>query len=76
MDDKLVEAIHAARRAYDAMTPEQKKAHDDAQRESFVRGMVGPELTRTVAGYGCICPPTSEQTCKSPFCPRQPLAVT
>lgn len=20
---------------------------------------------------GCICPPTSEQTCKSPTCPRQ-----
>jgi hypothetical protein len=20
---------------------------------------------------GCICPPTSEQTCKSPMCPRK-----
>lgn len=28
---------------------------------------------------GCICPPTSEQTCKSPTCPRgggQPLRTT
>lgn len=22
--------------------------------------------------YGCICPPTSEQTCASPICPRRP----
>jgi hypothetical protein len=21
---------------------------------------------------GCICPPTSEQTCQNPRCPRQP----
>jgi hypothetical protein len=21
---------------------------------------------------GCVCPPTSEQTCKNPTCPRQP----
>lgn len=20
---------------------------------------------------GCICPPTSEQTCENPYCPRQ-----
>jgi hypothetical protein len=28
---------------------------------------------------GCICPPTSEQTCKNPFCPRggaMPYTVT
>lgn len=28
---------------------------------------------------GCICPPTSEQTCKNPTCPRgggQPFKVT
>ena len=21
---------------------------------------------------GCICPPTSEQTCQNPICPRKP----
>lgn len=25
---------------------------------------------RFVAPQGCICPPTSEQTCKNPHCPR------
>lgn len=24
---------------------------------------------------GCICPPTSEQTCKNQFCPRQSQAI-
>lgn len=24
-----------------------------------------------VMNQGCICPPTSEQTCQSPTCPRQ-----
>lgn len=23
---------------------------------------------------GCICPPTSEQTCQNPTCPRKPRA--
>jgi hypothetical protein len=33
----------------------------------------------SVLGYyqapvrGCICPPTSEQTCQAPMCPRKPL---
>jgi hypothetical protein len=22
---------------------------------------------------GCICPPTSEQTCMNPMCPRKPI---
>lgn len=22
---------------------------------------------------GCICPPTSEQTCQAPACPRKPI---
>lgn len=26
--------------------------------------------------HGCICPPTSEQTCKGQFCPRKPLAIS
>jgi hypothetical protein len=28
---------------------------------------------------GCICPPTSEQTCRNPFCPRggsMPFKIT
>ena len=38
----LRELVAKAKAAYDAMTPEQKKAHDDAQRESFIRGMTTP----------------------------------
>lgn len=26
--------------------------------------------------HGCICPPTSEQTCQSPLCPRKPFQQT
>lgn len=25
----------------------------------------------TIPARGCICPPTSEQTCQSPMCPRK-----
>ena len=25
---------------------------------------------------GCICPPTSEQTCQAPMCPRKPIKVS
>lgn len=25
--------------------------------------------------FGCICPPTSEQTCENPLCPRKGLTV-
>ncbi|HRP26381.1 hypothetical protein [Thauera sp.] len=25
---------------------------------------------------GCICPPTAEQTCMSPLCPRRPINST
>ena len=35
----LSELIERAKQAYAAMTPEEKKAHDDAQRASWVRGM-------------------------------------
>ena len=24
---------------------------------------------------GCICPPTSEQTCQAPMCPRKPVKL-
>jgi hypothetical protein len=37
----LKQLIEEAKEKYDAMTPEEKAAHDTAQRESFVRGM-GP----------------------------------
>jgi hypothetical protein len=23
--------------------------------------------------HGCICPPTAEQTCQGPLCPRKPV---
>jgi len=28
------------------------------------------------APQGCICPPTSEQTCQNPTCPRKPVTIT
>ena len=40
MDQELKDLIAKAKAAYDTMTPEQKKAHDDAQRASFVRSIV------------------------------------
>lgn len=30
--------------------------------------VAGPYTPQSI---GCICPPTSEQTCESPACPRQ-----
>lgn len=35
----LSEMMERAKRAYADMTPQEKKAHDDAQRASWVRGM-------------------------------------
>lgn len=29
---------------------------------------------RPVVGQGCICPPTSEKTCRGQFCPRKPIS--
>lgn len=37
------------------------------------------QTRQTHAPAGCVCPPTSEQTCKSIFCPRggaMPLQIT
>jgi hypothetical protein len=39
-DHDLYRKLMAAVEAYEAMTPEQKEAHDKAQRESFVRAMM------------------------------------
>lgn len=41
---ELQALIDKARAAYDALSPEEKRAHDEAQRESFVRGNI--ELDR------------------------------
>lgn len=30
----------------------------------------------TFVPVGCVCPPTSEKTCRASHCPRQPPAVT
>ena len=35
-------------------------------RNHRIRGRLPP------APFGCICPPTSEQTCQNPTCPRKP----
>lgn len=40
-DAELARLIREAGARYDALTPEQKAAHDAAQRESFIRAM-GP----------------------------------
>lgn len=29
-------------------------------------------LAALASKHGCICPPTSEQTCQGAFCPRRP----
>ena len=39
MNMDLEKMIKQAKVKYDAMTPSQKAAHDQAQRESWVRGM-------------------------------------
>lgn len=41
MSEALQALLKRAIAAYAAMTPEQKRAHDQAQRESFMRGF-GP----------------------------------
>lgn len=38
-EDDLMAKVKRAQAIYDAMTPEQKAEHDNAQRESWVRGM-------------------------------------
>jgi hypothetical protein len=40
-DNKLKQLVAEAQARYDALTPEEKAAHDQAQRESWMRGM-GP----------------------------------
>ncbi len=37
--EELAAMIEKAKAAYNALTPEQKAAHDQRQRESWVRGM-------------------------------------
>jgi hypothetical protein len=32
-----------------------------------------PHPTQSTLVMGCICPPTSEQTCMNPVCPRKPI---
>lgn len=34
-------------------------------------GMMHFVEPRPMPHQGCICPPTSEQTCQSPMCPRK-----
>lgn len=41
-ESRLRHLMNEARRRYEALSPEQKKAHDEAQRASFVRGMTTP----------------------------------
>lgn len=40
VDGELQEMLRKAREMYHAMTPEQREAHDEAQRASFVRAML------------------------------------
>lgn len=41
LEEEIAVAFKQAKARYDAMSPEDKAAHDKAQRESFIRGM-GP----------------------------------
>jgi len=34
-----------------------------------------PPLPAPTFNYGCICPPTAEQTCRGDRCPRQPAML-
>jgi hypothetical protein len=45
-EDKLRELVAKANARYDAMTPEEKRAHDEAQRASFVRAFAPCEHGR------------------------------
>lgn len=38
-EQELKDLVAKAQARYDAMSPEEKRAHDEAQRRSFVRGM-------------------------------------
>ena len=40
---------------------------EDFMRDFFMMPKAGGQA-------GCICPPTSEQTCQSPLCPRKPVS--
>jgi hypothetical protein len=40
MSRDLTGLLARAKAAYDALTPEQKAEHDEAQRQSWVRGMM------------------------------------
>lgn len=39
-------------------------------RNTWTSGVVPPPMPQPM---GCICPPTSEQTCMNPLCPRKPI---
>lgn len=44
------------------------------QRQRQVTGAHSyPYYSAVIVPQGCICPPTSEQTCMNPACPRKPL---
>lgn len=35
-----------------------------------------PPIMQQPTPMGCICPPTSEQTCQNPICPRKGVSAT
>jgi hypothetical protein len=43
--------------------------------DSLRRDLDAIRTSRTMVGPGCICPPTSEQTCMASMCPRRPIMI-
>jgi hypothetical protein len=43
------------------------------KRRSKIQPLPHPALLGISGVMGCICPPTSEQTCMNPLCPRKPI---
>ncbi len=39
-EDELKKLVAAAKKRYDALSPEERRAHDEAQKQSWVRGML------------------------------------
>jgi hypothetical protein len=41
------------------------------KRRLMIQPLPDPALRGISSVVGCICPPTSEQTCQGPLCPRK-----
>jgi hypothetical protein len=67
MRDKLVTRAQAKGRS---ITQEMELLLEQALLTEELRAHLHPP-----SPHGCVCPPTSEQTCKGPLCPRRSIGV-